>query len=137
MKIAGVRFRTAGKIYYFDQGNLDLQVDNHCIVETQRGLEYGKIVFVNREMDPKDSKYPIKPIIRKSTVEDDFAMMENKKKESHPRISVFCFKYSLVYTKDCSLSVPSWLSLNPASGSDADSIGLITSSFFSRTIFLA
>ena len=68
MKIAGVRFRTAGKIYYFDQGNLDLQVDNHVIVETQRGLEYGKVVFAGREMNPKDSKYPIKPIIRKSTI---------------------------------------------------------------------
>ena len=88
MKIAGVRFRTAGKIYYFDQGNLDLQVDNHCIVETQRGLEYGKIVFVNREMNPKDSKYPIKPIIRKSTVEDDFAMMENKKKEPEAMVVI-------------------------------------------------
>ena len=81
MKIAGVRFRTAGKIYYFDQGDLDLQVDNHVIVETQRGLEYGKVVFAGREMNPKDSKYPIKPIIRKSTIEDDFSMMENKKKE--------------------------------------------------------
>ncbi len=81
MKIAGVRFRTAGKIYYFEQGDLDLQVDNHVIVETQRGLEYGKVVYADREINPKDSKYPIKPIIRKSTIEDDFSMMENKKKE--------------------------------------------------------
>ena len=54
VRVTGVRFRTAGKIYFFDPLEFDIKRNDHVIVETARGIEYGYVVLGNREVD--DSK---------------------------------------------------------------------------------
>ena len=49
-KVIGVRFRRAGKVYYFSPGKLEIEKDDRVIVETARGLEKGHVVFGNREV---------------------------------------------------------------------------------------
>ena len=49
IKVIGVRFRSAGKIYYFSPGELEIKTGDRVIVETARGIEYGKVVLGNRE----------------------------------------------------------------------------------------
>ena len=50
IKVVGVRFRNVGKIYYFSPKNLHIEADDHVIVETARGIEYGKVVLAPREV---------------------------------------------------------------------------------------
>ena len=52
VKVIGVRFRTAGKIYFFDPGKLKISRNDHVIVETARGIEYGTVVGSPREGNP-------------------------------------------------------------------------------------
>ena len=59
-KIICVRFRTAGKIYYFSPGELEIKKGDHVIVETARGVEYGKVVSDIREMPEEKVKEPFK-----------------------------------------------------------------------------
>ncbi|MDO5540462.1 MAG: stage 0 sporulation family protein [Eubacteriales bacterium] len=80
-KIVGVRFRTAGKIYYFDPKNLDIKRGDHVIVETARGMEYGKVVVGNREVDSKTVVQPLKPVFRIATAEDDEKVSRNRERE--------------------------------------------------------
>lgn len=70
MKIAGVRFRKAGKIYYFDPQDLDIEVDDRVIVETVRGIEMGYIVYTEKEIDEEELPGLVNPIIRIATEED-------------------------------------------------------------------
>ena len=49
--VIGVRFRTAGKIYYFSPGKLEIKNGDHVIVETARGIEYGHVVLGNRDVE--------------------------------------------------------------------------------------
>ena len=51
LTVIGVRFRTAGKIYYFDPAGRDIKTGDHVIVETARGIEYGYVVLGNREVE--------------------------------------------------------------------------------------
>ena len=51
VKVIGVRFRTAGKIYFFDPGQLEIKRGSHVIVETARGIEYGTVVGEPREVE--------------------------------------------------------------------------------------
>ena len=81
VKIIGVRFRTAGKIYYFDPGDVEFVRNDHVIVETARGMEYGLIVIPEKEVDEEEINKPLKPIIRKATLEDDDFEKENREKE--------------------------------------------------------
>lgn len=80
VKIVGVRFKPAGKIYYFDPADFDIELGSHVIVETARGLEYGMVVIGNREMKEEDVFTPLKPIIRIASTEDDRIYSENKEK---------------------------------------------------------
>ena len=78
VKVIGVRFRTAGKIYFFDPGKLKISRNDHVIVETARGIEYGTVVGSPREVPPDKV---IKPVLRIATERDDEQEANNKKKE--------------------------------------------------------
>lgn len=80
-KIIGVRFRAAGKIYFFDPKNFDINVGDHVIVETARGIEYGAVVIGPREVEDSKVVQPLKDVIRVSTCEDDEVEANNKIKE--------------------------------------------------------
>ncbi|MHC1759800.1 MAG: stage 0 sporulation family protein [Negativicutes bacterium] len=79
--IVGVRFKKAGKIYYFDPGTLGLQKDDPVIVETARGLEYGHVVIPERQMEDAEVVTPLKPVLRKATDKDTAKVAENEAKE--------------------------------------------------------
>jgi cell fate regulator YaaT (PSP1 superfamily) len=79
--VVGVRFKKAGKIYYFDPGELVLAVGANVIVETARGLEYGEIVIGPREVADEDIVAPLKTVQRKATFQDGEKMKENTAKE--------------------------------------------------------
>ena len=81
IKVIGVRFRTAGKIYFFDPGNHDIEKTDHVIVETARGMEYGTVVGSPKEVTDDQVVQPLKPIIRIATPEDDEKAKKNKEKE--------------------------------------------------------
>ncbi|MDY6323593.1 MAG: stage 0 sporulation family protein [Catonella sp.] len=81
MKIIGVRFRTAGKVYYFDPDGNDVKANGHVIVETARGVEYGTVAFAPKEMDTGKFPMSIKKIIRVATEEDANTYAANKAKE--------------------------------------------------------
>ena len=79
--IIGVRFRKAGKIYYFEPNGLEAEVGQHVIVETSRGVEYGTVVLSPREVSDEAITSPLKPVIRLATPEDDAVEAANKEKE--------------------------------------------------------
>ena len=81
IKVIGVRFRQAGKIYYFDPLDFDIEVGQHVIVETARGIEYGLVLTGPREVEDEKVIQPLKPVIRVATPEDDEIEMKNKEKE--------------------------------------------------------
>jgi len=81
-KVVGVRFREAGKVYYFAPGNLEIKRDEHVIVETARGLEYGTVVLGNCEVDDEKIIPPLKNVIRIATKADDDKEASNRKKEA-------------------------------------------------------
>ena len=81
-EIIGVRFRPAGKIYYFDTAGLDVEVGTHVIVETARGVEYGQVVLGKREIEETKDLPPLKPIIRLATPEDDEQVRRNSAREA-------------------------------------------------------
>lgn len=79
--VIGVRFRNAGKIYYFDPAGFDIQQGDNVIVETARGVEYGKVVLGLRNIDDDKIIQPLKLVIRQATPEDDEVERKNKEKE--------------------------------------------------------
>ena len=80
INIVGVRFKNAGKIYYFDPVDFEIEEDMDVVVETARGLEYGTIVVGRKEIDEESLVSPLKPIIRIATEEDTKIYKENKEK---------------------------------------------------------
>ncbi len=81
IKVVGVRFRTAGKIYFFDPGKLDIKRNSHVIVETARGIEYGTVVGDVKEVEDDKVIQPLKPVLRIATERDDEQEAANKIKE--------------------------------------------------------
>ena len=81
VKVVGIRFRKAGKIYFFSPLDFNIEVGQHVIVETARGVEYGDVVLGMREVDEENVIQPLKPVIRVATPEDDIQNMENQEKE--------------------------------------------------------
>lgn len=81
MIVVGVRFKRAGKIYYFDPTDIALQVQDGVIVETARGMEYGHVVIAPRQVRSGDVVQPLKPIIRKATAKDEKQVERNKERE--------------------------------------------------------
>ena len=80
-KVVGVRFREAGKVYYFAPGELDIKRDDHVIVETARGLEYGTVVLGVCEVEDDKIIPPLKDVIRVATKADDEREAANRRKE--------------------------------------------------------
>ncbi len=81
VKVIGVRFRTAGKIYFFDPGRFHIKKGNHVIVETARGIEYGTVVSNPKEMEEDKIIQPLKPVLRIATPKDEEQEAANKEKE--------------------------------------------------------
>ena len=80
-KVVGVRFREAGKVYYFAPGELDIKREDHVIVETARGLEYGTVVLGVCEVEDDKIIPPLKDVIRVATKADDEREATNRRKE--------------------------------------------------------
>lgn len=81
IRVIGVRFRSAGKIYFFDPTNKSVEVGDHVIVETARGVEYGHVVLGPRDVEDEKVIQPLKAVIRIATPEDDEIERINKEKE--------------------------------------------------------
>ena len=80
-KVIGVRFRQAGKIYYFDPLDLDIKQGGNVIVETARGVEFGYVVMGPKEVEDDKVVQPLKPVMRVATEEDKLAEANNRAKE--------------------------------------------------------
>ena len=81
VKVIGVRFKTAGKVYYFDPDKFKLKVGDSVIVETARGLEFGTVTMEEAEVSEEDIVSPLKKIIRIANEEDHRKHIENVKKK--------------------------------------------------------
>ncbi len=81
VRVIGVRFRTAGKVYYFDPGEWKVVHGGHVIVETVRGIEYGTVVGLPMEIDARKVTQPLKEVIRVATPEDTETEILNRVKE--------------------------------------------------------
>ena len=81
MIVIGVRFRKAGKIYFFDPAGLKVEQGNNVIVETARGVEYGSVVIGPRDVEESKIVQPLKAVIRIATPEDDEIESKNRQKE--------------------------------------------------------
>lgn len=81
VNVIGVRFRKAGKIYYFNPVEYDIEAGQHVIVETARGIEYGFVMIGKRAVEDDKVVSPLKPVIRVATPEDDEIELKNKEKE--------------------------------------------------------
>ena len=79
-KVIGVRFRTAGKIYFFDANGIKLKKGESAIVETARGVELGEVAVENRSVEESKIVAPLKPVIRVATEEDKKIFDENEAK---------------------------------------------------------
>lgn len=80
-KIVGIRFRTAGKIYYFDPLDFELETAMHVIVETARGIEMGTVLIPPKEVEDDKVIQPLKPVIRVATDEDEKNVERNRERE--------------------------------------------------------
>ena len=81
VKVAGVKFKTAGKIYYFDPEELEVQLGDSVIVETARGMEFGMVAMEITEVDESEVVTPLKRIIRIADEKDHLQHEENLKKK--------------------------------------------------------
>ncbi|SFG37527.1 Cell fate regulator YaaT, PSP1 superfamily (controls sporulation, competence, biofilm development) [Halobacillus alkaliphilus] len=77
IEVVGVRFKQAGKIYYFDPGQLKMTTEDYVIVETVRGIEFGKVVIANKSVDEEDVVLPLKKVIRIADDKDKVTVDEN------------------------------------------------------------
>jgi hypothetical protein len=79
--VIGVRFKEAGKIYYFDPDQMEINAGDHVIVETARGIEYGSVVVGLKQVSEEEIVPPLKKVIRVSTPEDDAHVAANAEYE--------------------------------------------------------
>nr|WP_330428768.1 hypothetical protein [Roseburia sp. AM51-8] len=88
IKIVGVRFRTAGKVYYFGPKNLDLKIGDRVIVETARGVEMGTVAVAPKEVPDDEVVQPLKTVQRIATEEDLNGQRRTRKKKKRLSRSV-------------------------------------------------
>lgn len=81
IKVIGVRFRQAGKVYYFSPGKLQIKQGEKVIVETARGVEFGSVVIGTKEVSDEEITQPLKPVVRIATEEDKRNEEKNRQKE--------------------------------------------------------
>ncbi|MCL6615285.1 MAG: stage 0 sporulation family protein, partial [Firmicutes bacterium] len=84
-RVVGVRFKQAGKIYYFDPGELELGPGKQVIVETVRGLEFGQVIVGSKEVPEAEVAQPLKKVLRVATPEDLVQVEENRQRERRAR----------------------------------------------------
>ncbi|MFB5663735.1 stage 0 sporulation family protein [Alteribacillus sp. HJP-4] len=77
-EVVGVRFKKAGKIYYFSPGDLDIEKDQWVVVETARGIEFGKVVLGKKQVSGEDVVLPLKKVLRLANTKDKLTVEENK-----------------------------------------------------------
>ncbi|MFA9559767.1 stage 0 sporulation family protein [Evansella sp. AB-rgal1] len=77
-RVVGVRFKKAGKIYYFSPGDIDIENEEYVIVETARGVEFGKVVIGVKEVHENDVVMPLKNVLRIATEKDKLIVKENR-----------------------------------------------------------
>jgi len=80
-KVVGIRFKPAGKVYYFDPGSFNLSSDDGVIVETARGIEFGWLVSGPKEVEEEEVVFPLKQVLREATPEDEQKVIENREQE--------------------------------------------------------
>ena len=81
VRVIGVRFKKAGKIYYFDPHEIDVRKEQHVIVETVRGVEFGEVVIGVKGIMEEEIVAPLKKVLRVATLEDEIINKNNKEKE--------------------------------------------------------
>jgi cell fate regulator YaaT (PSP1 superfamily) len=79
-KIVGIKFQHTGKVYYFNPDDVYYNKGEGVIVETARGVEFGKVVIEPKNVPDEEIVQPLKPIMRKATVEDEAKMKRNEEK---------------------------------------------------------
>jgi cell fate regulator YaaT (PSP1 superfamily) len=79
--VVGVRFKRAGKVYYFDPADIDLKVSDYVVVETARGQEMGQVVISPQQVLASELTEPLKPVVRKAEMEDIERAREFEQKE--------------------------------------------------------
>jgi cell fate regulator YaaT (PSP1 superfamily) len=79
--IVGIRFRKAGRVYYFDPAGFELKINEHVIVETARGMEMGQVVIAPKQMAAEEIEEPLKPVVRKAETIDIEKAKEFEAKE--------------------------------------------------------
>ena len=108
--VVGVCFKDGGKVYYFDPNGTNARVGEYAIVETARGLEFGKVACQNKEVKTEDVVQPLRQVVRIATKEDIATNEENKRKEAEAlkicqvKISEHGLEMKLIeseYTFDC------------------------------------
>ena len=80
IKVVGIRFQKAGKIYYFDPCDFELETGMHAIVETARGVELGTVLIPPKEVEDEKVIQPLKPVLRVATDEDEKTIERNREK---------------------------------------------------------
>lgn len=80
-KVIGVRFKSVGKVYYFLPGDITFKEGEHAIVETARGMEFGEVVIVDKQVSEKEIVAPLKTVVRRANAKDEKKLEENKEKE--------------------------------------------------------
>ncbi|MEG1743082.1 MAG: stage 0 sporulation family protein [Clostridia bacterium] len=85
--IVGIRFRDAGKIYFFDPTDQIFSVGDNAIVETIRGIEFGSVAIANKSVKISEIVSPLKPVLRKATEIDERKNIQNKQLEENAKIT--------------------------------------------------
>ena len=85
-EIVGIRFKKAGKVYYFDPAGIDLEVNDYVVVKTTRGLEMGQVVIAPRQVLVNEVTTPLKPVVRKAEPDDTKRAQELEEKEKEALI---------------------------------------------------
>ena len=83
MKVVAVRFKSGGKSYFFDPGDIELVKDDHCVVETVKGIEYAQVVSDIRDVDDARITVPLRKVLRKATEADTKQVSDNVEKEKN------------------------------------------------------
>jgi len=81
-EVIGVRFKRAGKVYYFDPAGIDLEINDQVVVETTQGPELGQVAIASRQVLASDLDKPLKPVVRKAEEEDIYRAQELEAKEA-------------------------------------------------------
>ncbi len=116
--IVGIRFQRAGKVYYFDPLEMDLEVDDHVVVETEHGLKIGRVVIAPKQVISSELTKPVKPVLRKASPND--LQQQEKGREKEKKALSKCKELSVKFNLPLKL-------LNAESNLDANHITIFFS----------